>query len=164
MDYTSDLEIRRQLGIDNWRELSKDKMLRFMAMMPDMQTDVALKVIEQFPSFKDFAAGAIDALGNAHDSTIEANNESSLHVHDAYREIRSMLMTELDRDDMTWDQRKWIVEQIQETGRRQFEKDSENKRFLDSTLGRVVSVAGGIVAIGAAALGGRALGQRGGQQ
>lgn len=30
-------------------------MLRFAAFMPDMDTEVALKIIEQFPAFKEFA-------------------------------------------------------------------------------------------------------------
>lgn len=161
MRYSNELEIKRELGINTWRELSKDKLLRFAAMMPNMDTEVALKVVEQFPNFKDFAVDVIDAMETAHESTLKTNERSGDHVHDAYRDIRTILKAELDKGELTWDQRRWLVEQIQETGRQQFSKDSENKRFLDSVLGKVVVGAGGIVVLGLVALGGRVLEQRG---
>lgn len=161
MRYSSEMEIKRELGIDTWRELSKDKLLRFAAMMPDMDTEVALKVVEQFPSFKEFAVDVVKAMETAHESTLTANARSGNEVHEAFKDIRAVLKTELDKDDLLWEQRRWIIEQIQETGRQQFDKDSENKRFLDSTLGKVVVGAGGVVALGLAALGGRVLEQRG---
>ncbi|QFG69503.1 hypothetical protein [Ornithinimicrobium pratense] len=161
MGYSSELEIKRELGIETWRELSKDKLLRFVAMMPDMDTEVALKVVEQFPSFKDFAVEVVGAVETAYESTLKTNERSGDHVHDAYGDIRTILKAELDKGELPWEQRRWLVEQIQETGRQQFIKDSENKRFLDSVLGKVVMGAGGIVVLGLAALGGRVLEQRG---
>lgn len=161
MRYSNELAIKRELGIDTWRELSKDKFLRFVAMMPDMDTDVALKVIEQFPSFKEFASDVVDAMESAYGSTLSVNERSGDQVHDAYREIRAILRAELDKGELSWEERRWLIEQIQETGRQQFSKDSENKRFLDSTLGKVVMGAGGVAALGLAALGGRVLEQRG---
>ena len=61
------------------------------------------------------------------------------------------------------DRPRWgvAIEQMQDTARQQFAKDSENKRFLDSALGKVVMGAGGAVALGLAALGGRVVEQRG---
>lgn len=161
MRYDNEREVKRELGIDTWRELSRDKFLQFVAMMPAMDTEVALKAVEQFPSFKDFAVDVVDAMEAAYESTLKANEQSSDHVHAAYQDIRGILKAELDKGELTWDQRKWLVEQIQETGRQQYIKDSENKRFLDSALGKVLVGAGGVVALGLAALGGRVLEQRG---
>lgn len=161
MRYNSELDVKQELGIESWRELSKEKFLRFASMMPDMDTEVALKVVEQFPSFKEFATDVVDAMEGSYESTLSANERSEDAVHQAFAEIRSILKNELDRGDLTWEQRRWIVEQIQETGRQQFLKDTENKNFLDSTFGKVVIGAGGALAVGLAALGGRYLEQRG---
>lgn len=161
MGYSNEAEIKRALGIDTWRELSRDKMLTFAALMPDMDTEVALKVIEQFPSFRDFAGDVVDVMEGAQDATIASNERSDDQVHDALREIREILKGELDKGDLPWEHRRWVIEQIQETGRLQFSKDSENKRFLDSILGKVVLGVGGIAALGLAALGGRAFDQKG---
>ncbi|KMS82539.1 MULTISPECIES: hypothetical protein [Streptomyces] len=155
MGYKSEAEIKQALGIESWRHLSKDKMIRFVAMMPEMETEVALKIIEQFPAFKDFAKDAVDTMEKAHESTLSANKQSQEHVHRAFQEIREILKRELNKENLSWEQKKYIIEQIQETGRLEFQKDSENKQFLDGMLKKVVLGAGAALALGVAFVGGR---------
>lgn len=40
MKYDSEEAVKKALGIETWRNLSKDKIVRFAAMMPDMDTEV----------------------------------------------------------------------------------------------------------------------------
>lgn len=154
MGYNSEVEIKQALGIETWRNLSKDKMIRFAAMMPDMDTEVALKIIEQFPVFKDFAVDVVDSMEKAQEATLSANVQSQDYVHRAFQDIREILKGELNKDDLSWEKRKYIIEQIQETGRQEFHKDSENKQFLDGVLNKVLVGAGsallaGLVFVGA---------------
>lgn len=87
MTYSNEAEVKRALGIDTWRELSKDKMLTFAALMPDMDTELALKVIEQFPNFREFAGEVVEVMEGAQDATIASNERSGNQVHDALRDI-----------------------------------------------------------------------------
>lgn len=146
MKYNDEESIKKELGIDSWRNLSRDKVVRFAAMMPDMDTEVALKIIEQFPAFKEFAEEVVDTMEKAHVSTLDANTQSQDQVHQAYQEIRSILKGQLEKDDLSWEEKKFLIEQIQDTGRQQFQKDTENKRFLDTLFGKVVVGAGVVVA------------------
>ncbi|MEU1792259.1 hypothetical protein ABZ553_41565 [Streptomyces sparsogenes] len=155
MRYKNEAEIMQALGIDSWRNLSKDKMIRFAAMMPDMDTEVALKIVEQFPVFKDFAKDAVDAMEKAHQSTLSANKQSQKHVHRAFREIREILKGELSKDDLSWEEKKFLIEQIQETGRLEFQKDSENKKFLDAALRKVMVGAGAAIGLAVVFVGGK---------
>lgn len=155
MSYKSEGEIKRALGIESWRNLSKDKMIRFAAMMPDMDTEVALKIAEQFPEFAKFAMDAVNAMEKAHKSTLSANKQSQERVHQAFHEIREILKGELSKDDLSPEERRFLIEQIQETGKQEFRKDSENKQFLDGMLRKVLLTAGAAVALGVAFVGGR---------
>ncbi|QNP63626.1 hypothetical protein [Streptomyces genisteinicus] len=157
MRYKNEEQIKKALGIDSWRHLSKDKMVRFVAMMPDMSTEVALRIVEQFPAFKDFAKNAVDMMQKQHESTLAANDRSQEHVHQAFREIREILARELDKGDLTWEQRTYLIEQIQKTGRDQSEKDTESKKFLDTTLGKSLAGVGALAALAVAFVGGRVL-------
>lgn len=67
---------------------------------------------------------------------------------------------ELENDNLTWDQRKFIIEKLMETEHLEFARDSENKRFLDRMFGKVTLVAGAAIAVGAAVLGGKVMAQR----
>lgn len=157
MGYKNEAEIKRALGIESWRNLSKAKMIRFVAMMPDMGTEVAIKIIDQFPAFKDFATDAVDAIEKAHESTLAANKQSQEHLHQALQEIRKILKGELDKGDLSWEQRKHIIELIQETGRLESQKDSENKQFLDRASNKMVFGVVAVAALGVAFVGGRVM-------
>lgn len=62
MKYENEAEVKKALGIESFRNLSKGNVMRFAAMMPDMDKDVALRIIETFPEFKDFALNAVQAI------------------------------------------------------------------------------------------------------
>lgn len=157
MRYKDEDEIKRALGIDSWRHLSKDKMIRFVAMMPDMGTEVALKIVEQFPAFKDFALNVVDAMQKSHESTLSANKQSQEHVHQAFRELREIIKNELDKGDLTWEQKRELIEKMQEAVREESQKDSENKRFLDGALKKVLVLGSAALALGVAFVGGRVM-------
>lgn len=155
MGHKSEAEIKQALGIDSWRNLSKDKMIKFAAMMPDMGTEVALKIIEQFPSFKDFATDVVNAIEKSFDSTLSANKQSQEHFHQALQNIREILRGQLGKDDQSWEERKYIIDLIMETGRLESLKDSENKKFLNVGLKTLMAGAVATLALGVAFVGGR---------
>ncbi|MFE7672026.1 hypothetical protein ACFU5N_07370 [Streptomyces albidoflavus] len=157
MKYKNEAQIKKALGIESWRHLSKDKMIRFAAMMPDMDTEVALKIVEQFPAFKDFAKDAVSVIERAHESTLSANSQSQEHVQRACQEVRDILRGELNKDNLSWEEKKFLIEQIQETARMQFQKDSENKQFLDGMHKKVLVGATAAVALCVAFVGGRVM-------
>jgi len=157
----NEVEVKKQLGIESWRNLSKDKILRFAAMMPDMDTEVTLKIIEQFPAFKEFALDTVKEIEKAHESTLKSNDKSQDQVYKALQDIREILKGELDKDDLNWDQRKFIIELIQENGKLVFQKDSEGKQFLDTVLGKVTVFGGSVVALGVLLLGGKIMLEQG---
>lgn len=39
MKYKNEMQIKKAMGIENWRNLSRDKVIRFAAMMPDMDKE-----------------------------------------------------------------------------------------------------------------------------
>ncbi|MGW1809158.1 hypothetical protein [Streptomyces sp. NPDC002078] len=155
MRYKDEVEIKRALGIDTWRNLSKDKMIRFVAMMPDMDTEVALKIVEQFPAFKDFALNVVDAMKTSHESTLSANVQSQEHVHRAYQHLAETIRNELDKGDLTWEQRRELIEKEHEVAKEQSLKDSENKRFLHETYKKVLMLGAAAIVLGLAFVGGR---------
>lgn len=157
----SEVEVMKQLDIESWRNLSKDKMLRFAALMPDMDTEVALKIIEQFPAFKEFALDTVKEIEKAHKSTLKSNDKSQKQVYKAFEDVREILKGELDKDDLTWDQRKFIIELIRENGKQVSQKDSENKEFLNTVLGKVAVFGGGAIAAGVVFLGGKIMLEQG---
>ncbi len=161
MKFNSEDEIKNVLGIDSWRNLSKDKMIKFAAMMPDMDKEVVFKIIEQFPEFTKFAMEALNVMEKEYESTLTFNKQSQENVHQAYQEIREILKGELNQENLSFEEKKIILELIMKTGEKEFEKDAENKKFLDGLFNKVAIGAGTAILTAVVFVGGKVLLQRG---
>lgn len=131
MKFKSEDEIKKALKIVSWRNISKDKMIRFATMMPHMDKEVALKIIGQFPEFTKFAMEALNVLEKQHTSTLTFNKQSQDNVHKAFQDIRDILKGELKQGDLSFEEKKYIMDLIFETGRMEDKKDAENKVWLN---------------------------------
>lgn len=130
------------LGIDSWRNLSKDKVIRFAGMMPRMAPEVAMKIIEQYPEFKEQVLKGLKTIKKAHESTLVANEKSQNQAFVTIERTMEMLQGELDKENVSSEDKRFLVENYMETTRLAVSKDSENKKFLDTMFGKVVAGAG----------------------
>lgn len=154
MKYTNELEIKKALGIDTWRNLSKDKMLQFAAMMPDMDKEVSLKLIEQFSTFKEFALETVNTIEKAQEAALADNRQSQDRVHQSFQQLREILKDEL-KNDLSWEQRSDIYDRLMDLSKMEFTKDSENKKFLKELVKYVGVTAVSAVALGIVFVGGK---------
>ncbi|MFF7554241.1 hypothetical protein ACFZA9_15300 [Streptomyces olivaceus] len=150
--------VKRKLGIPNWRNLSKDKVLKFAAAMPEMATEARLKLIEQFPAFKDLGKANIDAVAEAHRSTLAANENSQNHFYKAAQDQRDALQADLARDDLSEAQRESFHDRLERNVGRVFEKDSESKQFQGAGMKLVAATGVAALALSVAFVGGRVAG------
>lgn len=160
MRYKTEGEIKQKLGIESWRNLSKDKMIRFAMMMPDMDTELALKIVEQFPVFADFATGVVGAMKKMHKTTLLANKESQEHFQQSCRTAIEILNVQLNQDGVSFEEKKFYIEEIKEILKLESQKDSENKQFLDAALKQLQRFAVAAVALGVVFVGGKAMIER----
>ena len=47
----SEQKVLKKLDIPDFRHLTKDKIIAFASLLPQMDTEVAKKALEQFPNF-----------------------------------------------------------------------------------------------------------------
>lgn len=146
MEYNEvERKVLNHLGRESFNHVRKDDIIKYAAMMPDLP-----------PEFTRFALEALDAIENAHQSSLEQNKHSQDRFHEACKEVRAILKGQLDRDDLGPEERRHILDLLMQILNLESAKDSENKQFLDSLFAkRALSVAG-IVALGLVFVGGRA--------
>jgi hypothetical protein len=157
MSLDSEEAVKKSLGIRTFRELSKEKVLAFAATMPDMASEVRLKLVEQIPGFQQLALKAVRAVQRTYEKTVEANQHSEDQVHDAFRDVRRIIEGQLGRDDLSDEHRRILIEQIIDSAQRESDKDSEGKQFLvdqASSNRKAVLVAIGLTVIAAIVMAG----------
>lgn len=160
--YGDEEAVKKALEIDSWRDLSKDKVVKFAAMMPDMDKEVSMAIVNQLPVFTRFALDALQVVERAHSKSVEANERSQKEVHRAYVGVRDILKNELDNPNLTPEERRLLIEDVKETADKEFAKDSENKAFVDSLLTKALAGSTLVVVAAIVFVGGKVVLERGG--
>ncbi|MBD8534421.1 hypothetical protein [Plantibacter sp. CFBP 13570] len=153
MNIDNEDALKKKMGIDSWRNLSKDKFMMFVSELPNMSKEVALKVVEQFPDFKSLVMESLTEVQSQATSGLKANWKSQKKVHKAFADYRKTLNRELDREGLTSDDRLAILALLTEAIDREAAKDSEHKMFVFKIVGAVGTVAMFSLAAAVAVLG-----------
>lgn len=155
MSASEEQDLKRKLGIESWRNLSRDKLLTFMSEMPNMTKEVALKIIDQFPDFKSLVLESLGQVEEQAANALAANWKSQKKVHRAFAEQRETLRRELDREGLTPEDRLSILKMLAEAIDKEAAKDSEHKAFSYKLVTTVATIAVGGAAAAVAILGGK---------
>jgi hypothetical protein len=153
--YTSEVEIRNALGIEPGKNLSKDTFLRFLDRLPEVDPEVALKLIDQVPEIAKLARGVLDDAAKAYHAALTSNARGQEMVHQIHLEHLEILKAELLRKDLTAEERMRVYKEIRDVNSNALLKDTENKRFIsalfDKTLAAGVTAAAVIAVVVVAA-------------
>ena len=111
----------------------------FFTMLSGVSEQVQLKVLEQLPEFRALAANAIDGIKSAYVDTLDAHDKSLDRVHRAFEETRAALIAQLDKPDLTFEQKMQIADRIVDTARQQAEVHDKVQHFLDTWYGKTLT-------------------------
>lgn len=146
-------EVKNALKIDNFRNLSKDKIMEFVSLIPNMDKEVAIKIIEQYPAFAKLSESMVAQLNKMCDTALEKNEESQRLTIQAYKQILDELSNQLHMEDISKEEREKITKQMIEIADKISVKDTENKAFIDKMVKYSTGFTIGVVVLGAAILG-----------
>lgn len=146
-------EVKETLDIDSFRNMSKDKIMEFVSAIPNMDKDVAIKIIEQFPAYTESANNMLAQLNAMCNNAMKENGESQKEAIEAYKKILDDLGELLKKDTITAEERMQITEQMITVADRISAKDTENKEFLNGIIKYGVPIIGGALVLGATILG-----------
>ena len=140
-------KVLKKLGIDDFRQLTKDKVITMASLLDKMDPEVAKKALEQFPDFANTVNEILAGYKDTLDKGLVSNDES-------VKALIESLQKELDKDGLDFEEKKYIMEQMKEISEKVDKKDSENKRFITAitAIGSVVILGG--IGILASTLGG----------
>ena len=143
----------QRLGIQDFRHMTKDKIMSFATMLPYMDPEVAKKALEQFPAFKELAGQLVNEYKNIVSNTLTENSESQKAFFNTCNSILDSLKQELQNDALSAEEQACIEDKMLQVAAMIAEKDSENKRFLLKMVAVVGFFAAGIIGTAAAILG-----------
>ncbi|MDD7419336.1 hypothetical protein ACTNA4_00310 [Bariatricus sp. HCP28S3_A7] len=141
-------QVLKKLGIPDFRHLSKEKVMKFATMLPHMDPEVAKKALEQFPEFAKTTKEMLVEYKDILEKGMASNDKSIMNCYDAGKAMISSLQKELDKEELSFEERKYVIDKMMEVSKMMNEKDSENKKFIAF----MAMIAGTVVTVGVGAL------------
>ena len=138
-------KVLKKLGIEDFRHLTKDKVITMASMLDKMNPEVAKKAIEQFPQFSNTMKEILHDYKDSLDKALEDNSESVGSYYSSCDVIISSLQKELDKEELSFEEKKYIIDKMIEVNKMKGDKDSENKKFI-ATMGLIGGIAVCVVA------------------
>lgn len=146
-------DVKNALKIDSFRNLSKSKIMEFVSLIPNMDKEVAIKIIEQYPTFARMSEVMVEQLSKMCDAALQKNEESQKLTIQAYQKIIDELSLQLQRGEISKEEKEELIRRMIELADRISDKDTENKTFIDKMVKYKAAFAVGVVLLGAAILG-----------
>lgn len=126
----TEANVLKKLDIEDFRHLTKDKVITMASMLDRMDPEVAKKALEQFPEFAKTTKEMLIEYKDTLDKGLQNNKDSVQAYYDACQSIIDSLQKQLENNDLSFEQRKEIIDQMLEITKMMGIKDTENKKFI----------------------------------
>lgn len=156
----SEDQVKKALKIKNFRSIPKNKIMEFVSLIPNMDKEVAIAIINQFPIYSEYDKSMIAQLNLMCENALKSNDNSQRESIDAYKKILDDLGELLKKDDISFEQQQQITKDMIDIADRISAKDTENKKFIERIYKYGASVIGGALILGAVILGVNVKGKR----
>jgi hypothetical protein len=149
-------QVLKKLDIPDFRHMTKAKVMEFASMLPYMNPEVAKKALEQFPEFAKRATEITAQYKEIIEKGFASNDSSVKAFYETCNAIVESLQKELNKENLTFEEKEYIIKQMTEVAKMMGEKDTENKKFLRNMAIAFGSVGAAVLVAVASVLGSNA--------
>lgn len=130
----NDNQVMEKLGINSWRELSREKFMDYVAIIPDVSEEVRIKVLEQFPECIKFTNDLIEAMKSQQSEAIASNEKLINNSMNSLDAIQKALEKLIDRPDLSSEDIRYICDKQLELAKLYIELCKTHSGFLENVL------------------------------
>ena len=149
----NELELKKELGIADFRHMSKDKLLAFASNIDKLDPEVAKAIIGQFPEFKSYMLSLVDVFKEQSNKLMESGDKVDKNVFDAMQSIINALTLQLQNNELNAEQRNKCEDMLMELAKMCVSLDEKHKNFLSDVLNKTVCCLLGFAVFAAGLLG-----------
>ncbi len=126
----TETQVLKKLNIEDFRHLTKDKVISMATMLDKMDPEVAKKALEQFPEFANTMRQILADYKQSLDEGMRQNAEGVKSYYDTCDVIISSCQKQLEQEDLSFEERRFILEQMVLVAKMKGEKNTEDKKFI----------------------------------
>lgn len=139
--FKTESDIKDYLGIDDFKNISKNKrkLAKFISAFPNMSQELALKCIEQFGNFKDYANNMLDVFADFCTKILADDGNDAIG---AYRDIINSLKIQAEKDYISVELQMTLNQQMFDAGKQIIMIDRERRELKKNAIKNIYNIAG----------------------
>ncbi len=153
-NYMSEDEVKKALNISDFRSLSKEKVMEFISIIPKVDKEVAMSIINQFPNYVDMAKNMVGGMIHLCDDALQDSKIGRKDVIESYKIVLETLKEQLNDDKLTVAERNKITDDMIAVAEKIDAVNDKHNNLIKDMITKVGSVTVGVVLLGVAILGG----------
>lgn len=134
-------DLKEKLQISNWNQLSKEKFVNFLNLIPSTDPEVIKNTIAQFPQFAKMTKEMFVELRDFGNKAVDSGDKSYVSFVNQCNTVISVITKKLDNEKLTPKQEQQYFNELHDMMELLAKKEAEHKNFLLKVLG----LAGGAV-------------------
>ena len=152
-NYMTEEDVKKALDITDFRSVSKEKIMDFVSIITNVDQEVDISIINQFPNYKDMAKDMVSGLMNLCDLALNDAKAGKKDVIESYKIVLETLKEELNDGKITSKERKKINEQMISIAKKIDNVNDKHNAYVKDILMKVGGTIAGALVVGAAILG-----------
>lgn len=149
----SEKEVKKALGISSFRNLSKEKIIEFVSFVPNIDKEVALGIINQFPNYVEVTKNIIGEYKSICNTLIEKLDESYKMCIESYQQLLNNLDYRIRNETLSFEEKQEITSQMFDVVIKIDNKQSEHNKFFVEIFSKSFQLLSGCIFVGAMVLG-----------
>ena len=151
---TSEKQLLKQLGISDFRHITKDKLLAFTSNIDKIDPEVAKSAISQFPNFKEMVSDILNNYFVFSKDLIIIDQENEKIMRECFKKEHEALLRMLESEQLTIDVKIIILNRLKQLDEQFMELNKTSKEFKIYNHALTTGIISFSIAISAALLGG----------
>ena len=152
--YMTEDDLMRELEIDDWRHMTKDKVVHFASNLHKLDPEVAKKALEQFPNFTSFATGMVNHYKDVIMQVLNNNEKGASAYYSICNGIIESLKEVLKQDELTFEQKQYVISDMIQLSNNVADMHREDQKNGLKIIGMVGTVLLGAIVVIAKLFGG----------
>ena len=126
----SEVQVLKKLDIENFRQLTKEKVMTMATMLDRMDPEVAKKALEQFPDFANTMKHMLSEYKELLDAGLKENAAGSKSFYESCDAIIHTCQKLLEKEDLTFDEKRYILDQMVSVTKMKGDQNTKDKQFI----------------------------------
>ena len=155
MYYITEKQALEKSNANSFREISKEKILDFMSMLPDMEPEVAKKALEQFPNFISYSTQVLNGYKETIEQAINCDGDNFQIVVGGRQAIIDSLSHLLKSEELSFEEKMEVAKRMTELADKNSSDYSKHQNHQKEMIGFFTMLIGVFFGAVLTALGGR---------